>query len=163
MTEKVVVLTQAEFKNIPGYSTTKSASHFRGLIIGQLEEMGATGYGFDEGDVVWKMKFDVADGTKRVISFRIHPSIITVSTKRRGHATENVRKENVTWKVIYELIRYKVAAIKVGVLSAQNEFMPNISMLNNEGQETTLGQMVEVLVEQDRLNNIVQLEDKRRE
>lgn len=158
--QKTVVITTEEFKQIPGYSTKKGARYWRSLIIGLLEELGAKGYGFTEDALVFQLDIDVADGTTRRIGFMIKPALITVKTKR-GSRWENMPKPGVTWKLMYEYMRNKIAVLKTGMLDVLEDLGGSVIMLTDQGKEVPFGEIIRIAAEHERLNRVVQLEDLR--
>jgi len=162
--EKFVSLTMEQFKSLPGYTTEKSGKYWRGQCISLFEEIGARGYGFKDGNLAFQLDVEVADGSRKEVTFRIRPAMISVKTQRRGHAVQNVPKEGASWKIIYEYMRYKIALLRVGVLDVMETLGGNVVMLTDEGgvvREITFGEILQTFVEQDRLNQVIQLEDKR--
>jgi hypothetical protein len=159
--KKFITLTQDEFANVPGKSATKEPSYYRGQIIALLEQIGAEGYGVFDGNIVFMKKFEVADGVVRNIRFTIRPVLIQVKTQRKGKAKELVPKPSTSWYLLWQLLEKKIAAIKIGITDITEEFMPNIVMIDHNGIETTMGDTVKAIIDSDKLNNILQLEDLR--
>jgi hypothetical protein len=159
--QKTVTLTKEEFEHIPGRYVEKAPSHYRGKVIGLLEELGAEGYGIYKGDIVFNMKVDVADGSHREINFRIRPVLIQVRTKRSGGRYELVPKEATSWYLLWKHLEMKIAAIKVGFVEAISELMQYIALTDDKGNPVDFGEAVKWLIETDRLNQVMQLEYKR--
>lgn len=155
---KYITLTREEFETIPGRGVTKKPAYYRGQIIALLEEAGVEGYGVYDGNIVFMKKFEVADGVTREIRFSIRPVLIQVKTRRKGGKTENVPHPATSWYLLWKLMEAKIAAIKVGITEVMDEFMPHIAMIGKDGEETTFGEVLKVLIEADRLNEIPQLE-----
>lgn len=158
--QKTVTVSQDVFSTIPGRGVKKDPEYYKAQVIAMLAQMGAEEYGYSRGDIVFSLNVDVADGSKRFITFRIRPVLIQVATKRGGK-TENVPRPDTSWYLLWKLLEAKIAAIRVGIVEAHNEMMQYIQIADERGEPRTFAEFMDYVLANDRLQNLVQLEDKR--
>ena len=157
--QKTVTVSQKVFATIPGRGVNKDVDYYRGQVIGLIVQLGAEEYGISKGDIIFSLNIDVADGSKRCITFRIRPVLIQVETQRQGKAKELVPKPATSWYLLWKHLEMKIATIKVGIVEAQHELMQYISLPDQTGQWRSFADILDVLIESDTLNQVSALED----
>ncbi|MHA2024244.1 MAG: hypothetical protein ACTSWQ_11340 [Candidatus Thorarchaeota archaeon] len=161
-----ITLTNKQFQAIPGRTTKKSVSYWKGLIFAMLDDLGVEEQGWikdQNGDPVLVFSLDVnIGGIEKRVAFRMQPVLINIK-KRVGNQygpNKVIPMAEASWKLFHDLLERKIAAVKVGIVEAHHEFMSYIAQQLPDGSVGSLADVMDVVLEADRLNDVLQLEKK---
>jgi len=158
--QKTVTVTQAVFDTIPGRGVSKDPEYYKSQVIAMIAQLGASEYGVSKGDIIFSLSIAVADGSKRDVYFRIRPVLIQVR-KKKGSAYVNEPRPDTSWYLLWKLLETKIAAIKVGIVEVQHEMMQYIQITDHRGEPVVFSEVMDMLIQNERLNNIAALEAPR--
>jgi len=157
-----VTLDSKTFKKMPYSTTTVSWQRTKGEIDGLLYEHGIDKIQWtQEGDqiqLIFAMKVEVMN-VEKLIAFKFEPVRIFAMTGRKGRRTKTEMK-NVAWRLFWWHLKSKLEAVKYGLSSVEVELMSNIIHKLPDGSEATVGETMQQIIAEDRLNGLA-LEDRR--
>lgn len=118
-----------------------------------------------EDVLIFEWKVDV-NGVLKNIAFELRPPEIRqerrVWNQRLGRSEKvNVRNEAVAYRLLFNYIKNKLEAIRVGMVTVENEFMAHIKFSLRDGTSTTLGQNFVQLMSGNKLQNALEYQDQR--
>ena len=110
-----------------------------------------------EGDDTLKFMQEVeVKGVKRRLIFQVRPP--KIFTKKRSYNIKAQRYEKITvpleataWRLVFWYLKNKLDAVKYGLSTLEQELMPQILTSLPDGSETTVGQIIEKAIAEDRL------------
>lgn len=155
--------------NKPAYykSTTISPERSKADIDKMLKDFGISTRAWitkDGEDVlIFEWKVDV-NGIVKNIAFELRPPEIREMKRvwnQKTSRTEkvNVRNDAVAYRLLFNYIKNKLEAIRVGMVTVENEFMSHIKFALKDGTSTTLGQNFVQLMTGNRLQNALGYEE----
>lgn len=152
-------------ENKPFYkSTTISPERSKAEIEKLLKDFGITTRAWitkDNEDVlIFEWKVDV-NGVMRSLAFELKPPEIREMKRvwnQKTSRTEkvNVRNDAVAYRLLFNYIKNKLEAVRVGMVSVENEFMSHIKFSLKDGTSTTLGKSLIELMSGNKLQNALE-------
>lgn len=174
---KKVIIDNKTFQTIPGYSTVKKASHWRGEIdklLYELDELPTVnvikkawlsemGSQMDTLLIEIETEVNIGEGpVRRRLQFQLEPVLIVrVNYPKNRHRREEIQEPNVSWKLFHDLLERKLAGARLGLVEIHHEFMPYIMTQLPDGSQGSFADFMDFVLEANRLNELTQLEDKR--
>lgn len=149
-------------------STTISPERTKADIDKMLKDFGVGTRAWitkDGEDVLifeWKLEIE---GVIKNIAFELRPPEIR-ETKRvwnqKASRTEkmNVRNDAIAYRLLFNYIKNKLEAIRVGMVTVENEFMAHIKFSLKDGTSTTLGQSFIPLLVSNKLENALEYREQ---
>jgi hypothetical protein len=137
-------------------STTISPERTKADIDKMLKDFGISNRAWitkDGNDLLifeWILEIE---GVQKRITFELTPPEIREMKRvwnQKTSRTEklNVRNEAVAYRLLYNYIKNKLEAIRVGMVTVENEFMAHIKFSLKDGTSTTMGnKFLELFVE----------------
>ena len=157
-----IVLDAKDFKKMPYSTTDVSWQRTKGEIDGLLYDHGIDKIQWtQEGDqvrLVFAMNVEVM-GFEKLIAFKFEPVRVFTYRGLKGRKTKTEMK-NVAWRLFWWHLKSKLEAVKYGLSSVEVELMSNIIHKLPDGSDSTIGETMQHLIAEDRLNGLA-LEDKR--
>jgi hypothetical protein len=150
-------------------STTISPERSRADIDKMLKDfgIGTRAWITKDGDdvLIFEWKVDV-NGVLKNIAFELRPPEIREMKRvwnQKTSRTEkvNVRNDAVAYRLLFNYIKNKLEAIRVGMVTVENEFMAHIKFSLKDGTSTTLGQNFVQLMSGNRLQNALEYQEQR--
>ena len=74
----------------------------------------------------------------------------------------NILNEAVAYRLLFNYIKNKLEAVRVGMVTVENEFMSQIKFSLHDGTTTTLGQRLIPLMQGNRLQNALEHQEERK-
>jgi hypothetical protein len=148
-------------------STTISPERTKADIDKMLKDFGITTRAWitKEGEdvLIFEWKVDV-NGVIKNIAFELRPPEIRESKRvwnQKISRTEkmNVRNDAVAYRLLFNYIKNKLEAIRVGMVTVENEFMAHIKFSLRNGSSTTIGENFAQLMSGNRLQNALDYQE----
>ena len=120
----------------------------------------------DNEDVLFfEWKVDV-NGVLKDIAFELRPPEIREikrvwNEKTSRYEKINARNDAVAYRLLFNYIKNKLEAIRVGMVSVENEFMAHIKFSLRDGTSTTLGQNFIQLMAGNKIQNALEYQEQR--
>jgi hypothetical protein len=101
------------------------------------------------------------NGVQKTLNFELRPPDIR-QTKRvwnqKTYRTEkvNVRNDAVAYRLLYNYVKNKLEAIRVGMVTVENEFMAQIQLHLKNGASTTMGQELAGMIVNRKIENALE-------
>lgn len=101
------------------------------------------------------------NGISKNINFELRPPEIREMKRvwnQRASRTEkiSVRNDAVAYRLLFNYIKNKLEAVRVGMVTVENEFMSHIKFSLRDGTSTTLGQSFAGLMSNNNLQNALE-------
>jgi hypothetical protein len=150
-------------------STTISPERSRADIDKMLKDFGIQTRAWitkDNEDVlIFEWKVDV-NGVFKNIAFELRPPEIREMKRVWNEKTSryekiNARNDAVAYRLLFNYIKNKLEAIRVGMVSVENEFMAHIKFSLRNGTSTTLGKNFVQLMTGNKLQNALEYQEHR--
>jgi hypothetical protein len=148
-------------------STTISPERSKADIDKMLKDFGISTRAWITKDgedlLIFEWQVDV-NGVLKRISFELKPPEIREMKRvwnQKVSRTEkiNVRNDAVAYRLLFNYIKNKLEAIRVGMVTVENEFMAHIKFSLRDGTSTTLGQNFVQLMSGNRLQNALDYQE----
>jgi len=170
--KRTIDLVTEELKKIPGYTTEKPAYEWKGKIEGLIQSLREDGLVKEHG---WKtdehgqdslyleIEVEVQDKHRR-IQMKLEPVLIRYKkhTGGRGSPWTYEDKKELSWKLFHDYLDRKIAAIRVGIVDIQHEFMQNIMKELPDGRIGTFAEFMDNILAEGQIQQLG-LEEKREE
>jgi len=161
-----IVLTQEEFKQIPGHSTRLSVARIQGMVKTLLTEHGVQDMAWitrgGEEELLFQMDIEIL-GVSKKIAYQFRPPIIVVKKRKSGGKSSWIlqQKPAASWRVFHDLLQRTLAASKLGIMPVHHVLMAFITKELPDGTQGTFGDFMDMVIAKDRLTTLG-LEDLRK-
>lgn len=170
--KRTVDLVTEDLKKIPGYTTSIPPYEWKGKIEGLIHSLREDGMVKEHG---WKtdeygqdslfleIEVEVQDVHRR-IQMKLEPVLIRYKkhTGGRGSPWTYEKKEALSWKLFHDYLERKIAAIRVGIVDIQHEFMQNIMKELPDGSIGTFAEFMDNILAEGQIQQLG-LEERKEE
>ncbi len=145
-------------------STTISPERTKADIDKMLKDFGITNRAWitKDGDdlLVFEWIIEI-EGIQKRIAFELRPPRIYEMKRvwnQKTSRTEklNVQNDAIAYRLLFNYIKNKLEAIRVGMVTVENEFMAHIKFSLKNGTSTTMGQEFLTLFANHRIENALE-------
>ncbi len=149
-------------------STTISPERTKADIDKMLKDFGIANRAWITKDgedlLIFEWMLDI-EGVQKRITFEIKPPDIRQQKRvwnQKASRTEkvNVRNDAIAYRLLFNYIKNKLEAIRVGMVTVENEFMAHIKLSLKDGSSTTLGQNFVQLMAGNHLQNALEYRER---
>lgn len=149
-------------------STTISPERSKADIDKMLKDFGIATRAWitKDGDdlLIFEWKIDI-EGVIKNISFELKPPEIREmkrcwNQKTCRYEKVNVRNDAIAYRLLFNYIKNKLEAIRVGMVTVENEFMSQIKLSLRDGSSVTMGQSLGQLMSGNRLQNALEYHER---
>jgi hypothetical protein len=145
-------------------STTISPERTKADIDTMLKNFGIGNRAWitKDGDDILLFEWAVdVNGVQKKLSFELHPPEIRQEKRvwnQKTSRTEkvNVRNDAVAYRLLFNYVKNKLEAVRVGMVTVENEFMSQIKFNLKNGSSTTLGQELISLMANNKIQNALE-------
>lgn len=114
----------------------------------------------NEDVLIFEWQVDV-NGVMKNINFELRPPEIREMKRvwnQKTSRTEkiSVRNDAVAYRLLFNYVKNKLEAVRVGMVTVENEFMSHIKFSLRDGTSTTLGQSFAGLMSNNNLQNALE-------
>ncbi len=142
-------------------STTISPERTKADIDKMLKDFGISNRAWitKDGDdiLLFEWVLDL-NGVQKKLNFELRPPEIRQQKRvwnQKTSRTEklNVRNDAVAYRLLYNYVKNKLEAVRVGMVTVENEFMSHITFSLRNGSSTTMGQELASLMFSGKIQN----------
>jgi hypothetical protein len=145
-------------------STTISPERTKADIDKMLKDFGITNRAWISKDgedlIIFEWTIEL-NGVEKKLAFELQPPDIRQTRRvwnQKTSQTEkvNVRNDAIAYRLLFNYIKNKLEAVRVGMVTVENEFMSQIKFSLRNGSSTTMGQELAGLIINHKIENALE-------